>query len=83
MWDMETNPDPDPVYANRVIDALNGTSAVAELLKAPTSTVHSWRSIGISAARLDHLKLAARAAGKQIDWDNPPPSPAENKAAAA
>ena len=50
--------------ANRIIDGLGGTSAVAKLIKAPVSTVHSWRKIGIPEARLDHLKLAARAAKK-------------------
>lgn len=48
---------------------LGGTTAVAELLKAPVSTVHSWKRTGISPSRLDHLKLAASAAGKEIDWE--------------
>lgn len=45
------------------------------MLCAPVSTVHSWRQIGIPASRLAHLKLAAEAANKTIDWDNPPPFP--------
>lgn len=47
---------------------LGGTTAVADLLEAPVSTVHSWKRKGISAARLAHLKLAAQVAGKHIDW---------------
>lgn len=60
-------------YADRLIDALGGTTEVAELVKAPTSTVHSWRRKGLSPSRLDHLKLAAAAAGKTVDWDDPRP----------
>jgi hypothetical protein len=48
--------------------ALGGSTAVAKLLKAPVSTVHSWTKTGISDSRLDHLMLAATAAGKDIDW---------------
>lgn len=51
------------------MEKLGGTTAVATLLEAPVSTVHSWKRKGISAARLAHLKLAAQAAGKHIDWD--------------
>jgi len=50
--------------ADRIIDGLGGTSAVAKLIQAPTSTVHSWRRIGIPASRMAHLKLAARHAKK-------------------
>lgn len=50
--------------ANAVIEALGGTTAVAKMICAPVSTVHSWRKIGIPASRLAHLKLAASAAGK-------------------
>lgn len=50
--------------ANAIIDHLGGTSAVAKLIEAPTSTVHSWRANGIPASRLAHLRLAAKAAGK-------------------
>lgn len=46
-----------------VIDHFGGTSATAKLMKAPISTVHSWRSIGIPESRLDHLRLI----GKEID----------------
>jgi hypothetical protein len=47
---------------------LGGTTAVAVLVKAPVSTVHSWKRNGISASRLDHLRLAAKEAGLAIDW---------------
>lgn len=46
-------------YADKVIDALGGTSAVAKRIEAPVSTVHSWRRIGIPSSRLSHLKLIA------------------------
>jgi hypothetical protein len=49
-----------------IIDGLGGTSAVANLIEAPTSTVHSWRKIGIPRSRLAHMKLAAEAKG--IEW---------------
>lgn len=49
--------------------ALGGTTAVATLIKAPVSTVHSWKRTGISDARLDHLKLAAAAAEIAVDWN--------------
>lgn len=52
--------------ADRIIDGLGGTSAVAKLIQAPTSTVHSWRAIGIPASRLAHLRLAAKAEG--LEW---------------
>lgn len=55
----------DP-YAVTVIDALGGTSAVAKLIDAPTSTVFSWRKIGIPQSRLAHLKLAAQTVGKSV-----------------
>ncbi len=46
------------------IDSLGGTSAVSKLTEAPTSTVHSWRTIGIPASRLSHLKMIAQVEGK-------------------
>lgn len=51
--------------ANSIIDGLGGTSAVASMIEAPVSTVHSWRKIGIPASRMAHLKLAAQVAGKE------------------
>jgi hypothetical protein len=65
---------------------LGGTTAVAELLKAPVSTVHSWKRSGISPSRLDHLKLAVRAEGREVDWDKalePVPSAALSASIAA
>ncbi|WP_445326761.1 carph-isopro domain-containing protein [Sphingobium sp. AN558] len=55
--------------ADLIIDGLGGTSAVAKLIQAPTSTVHSWRKIGIPASRMAHLKLAARSA--KMPWPSP------------
>ncbi len=55
--------------ANAVIDHLGGTSAVAKLIEAPMSTVHSWRKNGIPHSRLAHLRLAARAEGKALPDD--------------
>lgn len=55
--------------ADKIIDKLGGTSAVAKLTEAPVSTVHSWRKNGIPPSRLAHLKLAAHVAGKPIDVD--------------
>ena len=46
-------------YADTVIDALGGTTAVASAIEAPTSTVHSWRKIGIPSSRMAHLRLVA------------------------
>ena len=48
----------------KFIDDLGGTSAVAKMIDAPVSTVQSWRSIGIPASRLAHLRLIAQAEGK-------------------
>ena len=53
-------------FADRVIDALGGTSAVAKKIGAPTSTVHSWRKIGIPASRFEHLKLLAQIEGTEL-----------------
>lgn len=52
-----------------VLDHLGGTSAVAKLIEAPISTVHSWRTIGIPASRLAHLRLAAKSVGKPLPDD--------------
>jgi hypothetical protein len=50
-------------FADDVIDALGGTSAVAKRINSPVSTVHSWRSIGIPPSRLAHLALLADSEG--------------------
>jgi hypothetical protein len=65
-------------YADQVIDALGGTSAVAKAIEAPTSTVHSWRSIGIPSSRLAHLRLLAKEMGIEL-----PEPPAEQRQDAA
>lgn len=52
--------------ANTIIDHLGGTSAVAKLIEAPVSTVHSWRTIGIPASRMAHLRLVAASIGKPL-----------------
>lgn len=58
--------------ANAVIDHLGGTSAVAKLIEAPVSTVHSWRTIGIPSSRLAHIRLVARAEDKPLPDDLTP-----------
>ncbi|WP_081496676.1 carph-isopro domain-containing protein [Novosphingobium sp. AP12] len=55
--------------ANAVIDHLGGTSAVAKLIEAPMSTVHSWRKNGIPHSRMAHLRLAAKAEGRVLPED--------------
>ncbi|RXR28929.1 hypothetical protein EQG66_07580 [Sphingobium fluviale] len=49
--------------ADQIIDALGGTTAVAKMVKAPVSTVHSWRKIGIPTSRMAHLELIAEVNG--------------------
>lgn len=71
---------------DKAMTDLGGTTRVAEMVEAPMSTVHSWKRKGISASRLAHLKMAAHAAGKQIDWDSalePVPENAPQAAEAA
>lgn len=51
-------------FACSLIDALGGNGAVARMTKAPAQTVHGWRKVGLSQARLDHLLLAAERDGK-------------------
>lgn len=53
-------------FADQIIDALGGTSAVARETEAPTSTVHSWRKIGIPPSRMAHLRLLAKAKGIEL-----------------
>lgn len=55
--------------ADAVIDHLGGTSAVAKLIEAPVSTVHSWRTIGIPSSRMAHLRLVANNEGKPLPDD--------------
>ena len=49
--------------ADMIIDGLGGTSAVAKMMTAPVSTVHSWRKNGIPLSRMAHLKLIVQAEG--------------------
>lgn len=50
-------------HAAAIIEALGGTKAVALATEAPTSTVQSWKKIGIPPSRLAHLKLIAEVRG--------------------
>lgn len=43
--------------ANRAIDALGGTAAVAELCNVNMQAVSQWRRNGIPGARLQYLRL--------------------------
>lgn len=43
--------------ANRVIDALGGTAAVADLCEVNMQAVSQWRRNGIPAARLQYLRV--------------------------
>jgi hypothetical protein len=56
------------VFATNVISSLGGAARVSELSKSPRTTVESWKSIGLSAARLDHLQRIAQQEGIAIDW---------------
>lgn len=53
---------------DKIIEDFGGVSELAKLVKAPVSTVNSWRN-RITDSRLDHLRLAAMAAGKEISWN--------------
>jgi hypothetical protein len=55
--------------ALKVLHHFGGTSAVAKLIDAPTSTVHSWRTIGIPSSRLAHLRLVGKEIGKLLPED--------------
>jgi hypothetical protein len=50
-----------------IIDDFGGTSAVARLISAPISTVHSWRKNGIPASRLAHMRLARSVMSIQLE----------------
>ena len=43
--------------ANKIIDDLGGTSAVAQICNVTTGAVSQWRHDGIPEARLMYLKL--------------------------
>jgi hypothetical protein len=57
------------VEAHAVLDHLGGTSAVAKLIEAPLSTVHSWRTIGIPKSRMAHLRMVASEIGRPLPAD--------------
>lgn len=63
-------------HADQIIDALGGTTKVANAIEASTSTVHSWRKIGIPPSRMAHLKLVAKTQGVTLP-------PEEDESAAA
>jgi hypothetical protein len=54
--------------STQIIEDFGGIAELARLVKAPASTVNSWRT-RITESRLDHLKLAAAVHGKVISWD--------------
>lgn len=54
--------------SDKIIEDFGGTTELSRLVKAPVSTVNSWRN-RVTDSRLDHLRLAAMAAGKIISWD--------------
>lgn len=43
--------------ANRIIDALEGTSKVAEMFEITTGAVSQWRDEGIPKPRMQYIKL--------------------------
>ncbi len=53
--------------ANKTIDDLGGTSAVADLCNVTAQAVSQWRKDGIPDARLMYLKLARPDAFKAKD----------------
>ena len=54
--------------SDRIVKDFGGIKALADLVEAPVSTANSWRH-RITDSRLNHLRLAALAAGKMISWD--------------
>lgn len=45
------------IEANRIIDAMGGTSSVAEIFSITTGAVSQWREDGIPESRLFSIKL--------------------------
>jgi len=62
---------------NAIIDALGGTSAVAELCNVRPPSVSDWRRYGIPQARLMYLRLLRPDVFEEIAA----PKPAEQAAA--
>ena len=56
-------------FADALIDAMGGTTKVSVFTKAPLSTVHSWRTKGLTGSRLDHLRRVI--ATERLDVDVP------------
>lgn len=54
-------------YANKVIDALGGTNAVAALCNVKPPSVSGWRYDGIPDARLMYLKVIRKKVFDSID----------------
>ena len=54
-------------YANKVIDALGGTNAVAKLCNVKPPSVSGWREDGIPDARLMYLKVIRPHVFKEIE----------------
>ena len=54
--------------SDTIITEFGGIKALADLVEAPVSTANSWRN-RITDSRLNHLRLAAMAAGKTISWN--------------
>ena len=59
-----------------IIDAFGGTTVVAELTEAPTSTVQSWKKIGIPPSRMAHLNLLAGIRGVTLPGQKSSPKSA-------
>lgn len=57
------------ILANKILDALGGSTAVSRKTEIPLSTVHSWRKSGIPGSRLAHLRLIAEREAIAIDWE--------------
>jgi hypothetical protein len=68
--------------SDKIIQDFGGIKAMADLVEAPVSTANSWRH-RITDSRLNHLRLAALAAGKIISWDTLEEADAPNASEAA
>lgn len=60
--------------ANRIIDELGGTNAVAELCEVTPQAVSQWREDGIPNARLMFLRLARPDYFAPMNGSGPQPS---------
>jgi hypothetical protein len=57
-------------FATNLINTFGGLTKVAELMRAPVTTVSSWKRSGLSQSRLAHLRLIAEKEGVAVDWSN-------------